>query len=218
MLQTPWRDPSFSHGAEFIKIGTNPSLCDTNKKNFEDLEHKNKTWMCLTAFFKWKREAERLWGDRKVFTCSYSPSLYGWGLPIGPPTWSAVCRTVTSIRITTLLQQNRQQTKIVTPSATPISGYPLQQLRKPSIKRLIPWIMDLGDKSFPLSTKPSLEGQVNLKQYQGYLISLHQGQARTGTKNSLRNHCVLKTAKPYQIFIPCLKSCCLLFRIKRIQT
>lgn len=198
MLQIPWRDSSFSHGAEFIKIGTNPNLCDTNKKDFQDLDitvpsikNPEHVWLLFWS------EREKLKGSLswQKSICLQILTFIVWLGIANRPT-----NLISSLQDIYIHQdnnspttQNRQQINTFTPSATPISEYPLQQVRKPSIKRLILWMKDLGDKSSPLSTKPSLEGQVSLKN-----ITLHQGQVMagwTGTKNSLGNHCCFWNSK-----------------------
>lgn len=172
MLQIPWRDSSFSHGAEFIKTGTNPNLCDTNKKDFQDrdipipgIKKPQRIWL---LFFQ-VNDREKLKGSlswQKSICLQILTFIVWLGIANRP---SNLISSLQDIYIHqdnhSPTTQNRQQINTCTPSATPISEYPLPQVRKPSIKSLILWMKDLGDRSSPLSTKPSLEGQVSLEQY-----------------------------------------------------
>lgn len=171
MLQIPWRDSSFSHGAEFIKIGTTSSFVWHKQKGFSRSGHHysrhKKTWTCLTAFFQVKEKSwKALWADRKSICLQILTFIVWLGIANRPRD------LISSLQDIYIHQdnhspttQNRQQIKTFTSSATPISEYPLQQMRKPGIKRLILWMKDLGDKSSLLPTKPPLEGQVSLEQH-----------------------------------------------------
>lgn len=130
MLQIPWRDCSFSHNAEFIKIWTNPSLCCTNKKDF----HKQKGFSRSGHSCSRHKKTERVW----VLLLSEREKLRGsqsWQRSICLQiltfiVWLGIANSPTNL-ISSLQDiyihqdnhspttQNRQQIKTFTPSPSP---------------------------------------------------------------------------------------------------